>query len=1076
MSKDIPVTQTRIIPPRRRGDLLTRNRLLEILSDLLEKKLSIITAPAGYGKTSLLIDFANSIEYPVCWYTIDSIDRDLYRFLTYFIASIQAKFPEFGHHALASLQNASPENLNIEHLTATIVNDVFETILEHFVIVLDDYHLVNGTPAVEQFISRFIQDVDENCHLIISSRTLLTLPDFPLMVARSQVGGLSFEELAFQAEEIRNLFQQNFHVTLSNHISEEWYHQTEGWITGLLLSTQMLENTIPDKKRTAQASGVGLTEYLEAILNRQSPELQTFLLRSSLLEEFNADLCEQVIGQALSLTLQNWQQMMDDVLLNNLFVLPIGEDGTWLRYHHLFSDFLQNKIRNAYPQEVKRIQIQLAEQHVKDQDWEKAYNTLIGLDDKENVAQLIEKAGPSLIARGRTRTLEEWLKQIPSEIRISRPALISLQGAIAITNSEFRKSIRLFNQAIKILSSENDLEQYTRTLVRRSAAYRFLGDHQSALKDAEETLQKTDGNSSLLTIRAEALRSKGVCHYQQGKLLEGLEWLTQSLEAYQLLGNKENEAILLMETGLIHQSIANYAEAEDNYQQALSHWKTTENLTWLTNVMNNLGVLQHQKGDYEAASNTLETALEYSKIVVSPRLEAYALADIGDLYRDLHAANEALKAYRQSYVIAQRIGDQLLMIYLDLAEANLARIQKRFAQAEDRLSTAWQMAHENKTFFEQCLCYFETGSLSICLKDNEKAIRNLEEAVKYFETDNHMLEAARAHLYVSIPYFQEKNIDSAIEHLSRAFAITQKNQHPLIVSGYWFKEEFLRMQKNNRIGPIIKNYLAKIEKFEEELPELRRNLRQQATVIPFAPPRLLIRALGASQVKLNEKSITISEWQTQNARDLFFILLAHPEGLSKEAIGVMFWPDITPEDLKYRFKNTIYRLRHAIGKETILFDDELYRFNRSLDYEYDVEAFLREINLAKFAKLKTTKIQHFQNALEYYKGSYLPDHDDTWVIAERERLSSLHTKVLLDLAESHFEDGVFEKALRYTQLAIDKDPCLESAHRIAMRIHAAMGNRANIERQYQSCIQSLWDEISAPPSEQTQQLHKQLMK
>lgn len=1075
MSKDIPVTQTRIIPPRRRGDLLTRNRLLEILSELLEKKLSIIAAPAGYGKTSLLVDFAASTAFPVCWYTIDSMDRDLYRFLTHLIASIQVKFPKFGHHSLASLQNASPENLNIEHLTSTIVNDAYENISEHFAIVLDDYHLVNGTPAVEQFISRFIQDVDENCHLIISSRTLLTLPDFPLMVARSQVGGLSFEELAFQAEEIRNLFQQNFNVSLSNQISEEWYNQTEGWITGLLLSTQMLENKIPDKKRTAQASGVGLTEYLEDILERQPAELRTFLLRSSLLEEFNAELCELVIGKALSIH-QDWQRLMDKVLLNNLFVLPIGEDGSWLRYHHLFSDFLQNQIRALFPQEVESIQIRLAEQHVKDQDWEKAYNTLIGLDNKNKVAELIEMAGPSLIARGRTKTLESWLKQLPSEIRISRPALISIQGMVALSNSEFRKSLRLLNQAIKSLSTESDLEQYTRALVRRSVTYRLLGDHQSALKDAEETLSKTEGHSDLLTIRAEALRSKGVCYYQEGKLLEALEWLTQSLEAYQLLGYKENEAIVLMETGLIHQSLANYAEAEDNYLQALSHWKSTENLTWLANVMNNLGTLQHQKGDYEAASKTLESALEHSKLVASPRLEAYALADIGDLYRDLHAANEAIKAYRQSYVIAQRIGDQLLMIYLDLAEANLARIQKRFAQAEDRLSTAWQTALENKASFEQSLCFFETGSLSICLKNNEKAIRNLEEAVKSFEKDNHMLEAARAHLYLSIPYFTEKNIDRAIEHLTRAFAITQKNPHPLIVSGYWFKEEFLRMRKNSKISPIIKNYLAKIEQFEEKLPELRRNLRQQASMIPFAPPKLLIRALGACQVKLNEKSITISEWQTQHARDLFFILLAHPEGLSKEAIGVMFWPDVTPEDLKYRFKNTIYRLRHAIGKETILLDDELYRFNRSLDYEYDVEAFLREINLAKFAKSKAAKIQHFQNALEYYKGSYLPDHDDTWVLAERERLFSLHTEVLLDLAESYFEDDNFEKALKYTQQAIDKDSCLESAHRMAMRIHAAMGNRANIERQYQSCIKSLWEEISAPPSEQTQQLHKQLMK
>ena len=896
------------------------------------------------------------------------------------------------------------------------------------------------------------------------------------MVARSQVGGLSFEELAFQAEEIQNLFQQNYQVSLSSQISEEWFNQTEGWITGLLLSTQMLENKIPDKKRTAQASGVGLTEYLDAILNRQPPELQKFLLRSSLLEEFNADLCEVVIGRALSIPHQNWQKMMDEILQNNLFVLPIGEHGTWLRYHHLFSDFLQNQMKNLYSEEVKLIQIRLADEHIKNQDWEKAYNTLIGLEDKENVAKLIEEAGSNLIARGRTKILEEWLKQLPSEIKVSRPALISIQGMVALSNSEFRKSLRLLNQAIKALSNEDELEQYTRTLVRRSTVYRLLGDHQSALKDAEETLQKTDGKPALLTIRAEALRSKGVCFYQQGKLRDALEWLTQSLETYQLLANKENEAILLMETGLIHQSLANYAEAEDNYLQALSHWESTENLTWLTNVMNNLGTLQHQKGDYEAASNTLESALEYSKIIASPRLEAYALADIGDLYRDLHAANEAIKAYRQSYVIAQRIGDQLLMIYLDLAEANLARIQKRYAQAEDRLSTAWQMSHESKAFFEQCLCYFETGSLSICLKDNEKAIRNLEEAVKCFITENHMLEAARAHLYLSIPYFQEKNIDNTMEHLSKAFAITQKNQHSLIVSGYWFKDEFLRMKKNSKIGPLIKNYLAKIEKFEQDLPELRRNLRQQASIIPFAPPRLLIRALGASQVKLNEKSITISEWQTQNARDLFFILLAHPEGLSKEAIGVMFWPDITPEDLKYRFKNTIYRLRRAIGKETILFDDELYRFNRSLDYEYDVEAFLREINLAKFTKSKDTKIQHYQNALQYYNGSYLPDHDDTWVVTERERLSLMHTDVLLELAETHLNEGAFDKALKYAQRAIDKDPCLESAHRIAMRIHSAMGNRAYIERQYQSCIQSLWEEISAPPSEQTQQLHSQLMK
>jgi LuxR family transcriptional regulator, maltose regulon positive regulatory protein len=299
MESPIPVTLTRILLPRRRGDLMSRERLLTLLYDLLDNKLTIVAAPAGYGKTTLLIDFANHIEYPVCWYAIDPLDRDPQRFLAYFISALHVKFPRFGERSMAALTASLQGEFNLDHITTIIINDAYENISEHFVIVLDDYHLVDGSKPVDQFVSRFIQDVDENGHMFIASRTLLTLPDFPLMVARSQVGGLSFEELAFQSEELQSLLLQNYQISISDQVSQEYVSQTEGWITGLLLSTQAIQEKIPDRRRVAKVSGVGLNEYLEQILVQLPPDLQKFLLRSSLLEEFDARLCAEVIGTAL---------------------------------------------------------------------------------------------------------------------------------------------------------------------------------------------------------------------------------------------------------------------------------------------------------------------------------------------------------------------------------------------------------------------------------------------------------------------------------------------------------------------------------------------------------------------------------------------------------------------------------------------------------------------------------------------------------------------------------------------------------------------------------------------------------
>ena len=211
MKTDIPVIRTKIIIPQRRREIISRPRLLNILDDILELKLLILAAPAGYGKTSLLVDFSKHTQLPVCWLALDPLDNDLKRFTTHLIASIHHRFTDFGEDSYSVLANMNQDQMDIEPIISAIVNDAFDHISEHFVVVLDDYHLVRDSKEVEAFINRIILEIGENIHFIIASRTLLTLPDLSLLVARSQVGGLSFEELAFLPEEIKQLLETNYH-------------------------------------------------------------------------------------------------------------------------------------------------------------------------------------------------------------------------------------------------------------------------------------------------------------------------------------------------------------------------------------------------------------------------------------------------------------------------------------------------------------------------------------------------------------------------------------------------------------------------------------------------------------------------------------------------------------------------------------------------------------------------------------------------------------------------------------------------------------------------------------------------
>jgi DNA-binding SARP family transcriptional activator len=514
------------------------------------------------------------------------------------------------------------------------------------------------------------------------------------------------------------------------------------------------------------------------------------------------------------------------------------------------------------------------------------------------------------------------------------------------------------------------------------------------------------------------------------------------------------------------------------YNRALDHWRKTGNVVQQANLLNNLGVLYHLNGNYEQARLLLEEALDCARRSGYVRMEAFTLSSIGDLYADLNAPEAALDAYRQAHEASRRIDERFLLLYLDLGEAALSRSTGDLSQAHTLIESARQLAQESGSNFEQALWQLEAGRLALAERDTLGAIAPLEEAACCFDHSGQRVEAARAHLYLAAACQTNGDEKAAKVHLSHAchLAADLESQHILIVAGRDAKALLEAVQSDPAVGRQASRLLRQVVQFEQAIPALRRRLRRRALTVPFAPPRLTFQALGSNRVLVDGRQVTGADWQALVARDLLFCLLAHPDGLTKEAIGLIFWPESSPAQLKLQFKQTVYRLRRALGQDVVLLDQDRYQFNRALDYECDVETFMEKLAQARAATDPGERAAAYRAAVDLYRGPYLPEVDGTWVCVEQERLWQAYVEAVLALAQFHLVAREYGVALDYCQRALDVDLCLEEAHRLAMRAHAALGNRAGVARQYERCRQALQEELCAPLSPQTEALYDTLIR
>ena len=378
--------------------------------------MSLISAPAGFGKTTLVSEWAASCRSPTAWFSLDEGDNDLSRFLTYLISALQTISANVGEGLLNVLQ--SPQPPSTETVLTTLINEITSA-LDSFVLVFDDYHVIESK-AVDDALTFLLEYAPAEMHIVVITREdpHLNLSRYRV---RDELTELRANDLRFTPIEAANFLNQVMGLNLTEEDIAILEIRTEGWIAGLQLAALSMQGQ--DASSFIQSftgSHRYVIDYLiEEVLNQQSESVQSFLLRTSILDRLCGALCEAVLLDSSA----SGQETLEYLERANMFLIPLDNERRWYRYHHLFVEFLRQRLQYQNPENIAKYQIRASEWYEKNGLEIEAFQHAVAANDIERAERLIEGDGIPMHFRGAGMDVLNWLTSLPKAELDARPSL-----------------------------------------------------------------------------------------------------------------------------------------------------------------------------------------------------------------------------------------------------------------------------------------------------------------------------------------------------------------------------------------------------------------------------------------------------------------------------------------------------------------------------------------------------------------------------------------------------------------------------------------------------------------------------
>jgi LuxR family transcriptional regulator, maltose regulon positive regulatory protein len=646
------------IPPAG-NNTVHRSELFEKLNTGLSRKLILISAPAGFGKTTVVSDWIEQNKIPTAWFSIDKADNDPVEFLNYIIAGIKSIHSTFGQTATALLN--SPSKPSIQSIVSLLINDVLQ-IKMNFLIILDDFHLITNREILE-LVTFLLAHIPGNIHIVILTRSD---PALSISKLRSQHQLLEIRttDLSFSANDISILFNKKLKVKLSIEDAYSLETKTEGWIAGLQLTALSMQGREDVSGFIQELKGDNryIMDYLmEEVLKIQTDDIKEFLLQTSILEQMSAPLCDTILNR-------NDSQLILEVLeKNNMFVIPLDTDRTWFRYHHLFAGLLKQRLQLSYEEVI-------IELHIKACNWFEQHNMFdfairhsIAIQNHERSLQLIGSVVEEMWEKGHHVAILNYGSILPEEL-IKKNATFCLYYAwVLIISGQVQKGATFLNDAETVFKSNynyNIRPDKKNLWGKTSVASAYL---HSQLNDPEKTI----------AYFKNALDNLGT---------EESLWLGWGWFAF----------------GMAQFSLGDLSQSINAFDEAFKYGKQSHNIHLISTVAQRMSDCEQQLGHYRSAYEKCSEFITYmndngySDIVNSDWSYAGLHVTIGNTLYMWGHSDEAYESAQIAYKMYKESRDIMLGVSVLLLNSMVLSTQGEDKESEQMILEAERLCENNQ--------------------------------------------------------------------------------------------------------------------------------------------------------------------------------------------------------------------------------------------------------------------------------------------------------------------------------------------------------------------------------------------
>ncbi|MSQ15654.1 MAG: tetratricopeptide repeat protein [Dehalococcoidia bacterium] len=731
----------KILPPKTQAELIKRQRLLDVLHRNFDRKVVAVSAPAGYGKTTIAASFAREVDLPLCWYTLDESDQQLDQFLTYLTHSIKRCFPKVGKRTLAALHNSMSISSQCNEIIGTLVSEVYENVTEYFIIVLDDVHAIEASAPVKAALDMFLTQAPDNCRIILLSRIPPSVASMSRMVINRQATRLTAKDLAFDDEEVSQLITA-FGLESTPEV-ESMVRECEGWIAGMVLAILGGRAvTSPVLNNDPGGDQEWFNYVMSEVYEKLPVDTQDFLTRSSMLYELRPSHCNAVLG------IDNADYILMS-LADSLQLVSRLEGEDLYRYHNLFQGFLVNRLRKGEA-EFLRLHRRAGLYFMEKGLCEASIHHLCKAMSFDEAAEAIQRAAVELYEAGQWTRLAGWIDKLPGANLDTRPVLLIHRTRAAVQMGEAGLAMQLSSQALDMLREGPDL-LLAQTHVARATALRLQGFIDQCLLECDiaiDLIGSPSDRASRVTV-AEAYQYRGTAYGQDGRFAEARTALEQALAFYQQDGDIYHIARVHGHLGIACRSLGDFGAAVAHYGQAQIGWQKLNNNSLLASTMNNLGNLYLKNGHLQLAEETISAAAAYAREAGATRVLSYILNSYGEVLAHLGQYQRALQYYQESLASAKAASEHrnivegtegMALIYLALGQPKRSLLLIEEARSLAGTHSGPQITGHLLT--SQGLIYHILG-------EHQQARELLEQSLRLLEDGSDNITLARCYFHLA---------------------------------------------------------------------------------------------------------------------------------------------------------------------------------------------------------------------------------------------------------------------------------------------------------------------------------------